>query len=183
MPDSPKSSLEDVLDKYDQDIKRAQEASLKAKTAEETFLSEFRKVRKDVIRPIMERIGSELKRRGHGYEILEPERKELEGKTLAVMITMNVYPKDIPRAEFEKNEFEKHPESVPHVAFSAVRYKRSVCVSSSNIMSGRGGSGGPSGEYDLSQVKPELVESELVKGLTHIFSRTYRTFNRFGRPT
>jgi len=176
MKDISKSELASILDKYDEDLASRQKAAQKSKTEDEIFLSEFQRIRKEVIRPIMEELGTEVRTRGHEYKIEEKEETtDSEGKTSDAAIVMKVYPKDVDRMECLRTG------STPYVGFGAVRYKKKVFAYCSNIAPGRGGSSGPSVEYDVSQIVPEVAEREVVRGLTHIFSRRESRFSSMGK--
>lgn len=165
--DDTRSSLGSILDEYDKGIVEAEKTAKELKAKEDAFQVEFHRIRKDVIRPIMQKLGDELKKRNHGYEIQDEEegRDEQGRRTSALGIVMKVYPKDI-----DGNEFLRPYAQTPNVGFHTT-FGRKVFVSKSNVSPRRGGSGGSFGEFDLSQLTPEIVESKVIEGLKHIFSR------------
>jgi len=164
-----KKKLSAVLDEYDKAVANRQKAVEKSKSEHEKFIEEFKRLRTEVIRPVMEEFGVELRQRGHEYEIEErDETHDYEGRTLSAHITMTVYPKDI-----ERNEFTKRFSDTPYVWFHASTYEKKIHVGSSNIMTGRGGSGGPTGEYEITQVNHNFVEQQVARGLERIFGPTW----------
>lgn len=163
-----RKQLDAILETYDRKLKEKKEGIEKTKKEEETFLKEFKKTRSQVIRPVMEEMGRRLKERGHNYRIKEEEEtQDSEGRTKDARITMDIYP-----SELDPVEYILEPGSTPTISFSAIRYKKKVAIYGSNIMPYRGGTGGPRGEFDISQINSDFVTQEILKMLQEIFSPT-----------
>ncbi len=164
-----KKNLSSVLDDYDRGIGERQQAVKKTTIEEVSFVEEFKRLRAEVIRPILEEFGGELRQRGHEYEIKESESgKDDQGRTLPAYIGMAVYPKD-----FKRSEFTKLGADTPWVGFTAWTYEKKIAFGSSNIMPGRGGSSGSSSEHKIEELTHDLVMQQVAKGLKRIFGPTW----------
>ena len=151
------------MDKYEQRLEEAKKRQEQIKSEEDVFLSEFTRLRKEVIHPRMEDIGNPLKERGHDYRISEEEESvDLEGRTRDARITMNIFPAGVDRSAYR-------PENTPSISFVATRYKKKIWAHSSNIMPNRGGSAGPRGEFNAEEITSDVVEREVLGVLKEIF--------------
>lgn len=164
MKKETKSQLDVLMDKYGQRLEEGKKRQEQIKTEEDAFLSEFERLRKEVIRPVMEDIGNQLKARDHDYLISEKEEAvDLEGRTQDAKITMNILPAGVDRSVYR-------PESTPSVSFIATRYKRKIWVHGSNMMPNRGGSAGSRGEFNAEEINSDVVEKEVFGVLKEIFN-------------
>ena len=137
-----KSHLDALMDKYGQRLEQTKREQEQIKVEEDAFLSEFKRLRKETIFPVMEDIGNQLKTRGHDYRISEEEETiDLEGRTRDAKITMNIFPAGVNRSAYRS-------ENTPSISFIATRYKKKIWVHGSNIMPNRGGSAGPFGHAE-----------------------------------
>ncbi len=68
-----KSELNALIDSYEERLKKETNQTAEATRQREAFLLDFRRIRTDTIRPLMEEIGNGIKARGYTYEISETE--------------------------------------------------------------------------------------------------------------
>ncbi len=166
MKKEPKLKLDALMSKYDQRIAEAQQKRKQGEREEKAFLTEFRRLRTEVIRPVMEDIGNQLRKDNHEFQIFEGEESEYsEGVRQDVYITMNVYPKDINRSDFGST-------STPFIRFYADKYKERISINGSSMMPGRGGSSLGYGEFETMKVTIDVVESKILEVLERIFERS-----------
>ena len=166
MKKESKSKLDALMSKYDQRIAEAQQKREQGEREEETFLIEFRRLRKEVIRPVMEDIGNQLRKDNHEFRIFEREEsEESEGRQRDAHITMNVYPKDINRGDFGST-------STPFIRFYAEKYKERISIYGSSIIPGWGGESTDYGEFETMKVTIDVVESKILEVLERIFKRS-----------
>jgi len=158
--------IKTLLDNYDHKLKEEKEKAKKMEEKEDRFLKEFSILCSEVIKPVMEQIGSQLKERGNDYSIEEEkERKDPQGRTLDAIIIMNIFPSEVKRHEYDAT-------STPHIAFRATRYEKKVVILGSNIMPNRGSSSsGPRGEFEIDRIDKDLVANEILKMLKEILIR------------
>ncbi len=158
-----KSQLDVLMDKYEQRLEEAKKRQEQIKSEDDVFLSEFRRLRKEVIYPRMEDIGNQLKARGHDYQISDEEESvDLGGRTRDARITMNIFPAGVDRSAYR-------PENTPSISFIATRYKKNIWVHGSNMMPNRGGSAGSRGEFNAEEITSDMVEGEVLGVLKEIF--------------
>jgi hypothetical protein len=158
-----KSQLDTLMDKYEQRLAEAKNRQEQIKSEEEAFLSEFKRLREEVILPTMEEVGNQLKARKHDYRILETEESvDGEGRVINAEITMNIFPSGIDRSLYT-------PQNTPSITFTAPRYKKRICVDGSNIMPKREGAAGPRSEFKAEEINSALVEREVLGVLEEIF--------------
>ncbi len=168
MKKETKLTLDNLMNKYQQKLAEAKEEKEKVRSAEDVFLSAFKRLRKEVIRPVMEDFGKQLKARSHEYQITEEEESlDREGRIFDARITMFIFPVDIDRSAYRSG-------NTPSISFIASGHKKKIGVHASNILPTRGGSAGPRGsELDLEEVTDDLVEQEILKVLKEIFGPRY----------
>ena len=158
-----KSRLDGLMDKYEQRLAATKTKQEQIKSEEETFLSEFKRLREEVIRTTMEEVGIHLKARGHDYQISEAEESvDAEGRTQDAEIIFSIFPAGIDRSLYR-------PENTPSISFTAPRYKKKISVHGSNMLPNRGGSAGPRGEFKAEEIDGALVEREVLGVLEEIF--------------
>lgn len=158
-----KSQLDGLMDKYEQRLAEAKTKQEQIKLEEGAFLSEFKRLREEVIRTTMEEVGIHLKARGHDYRISEAEESvDAEGRTQDAEITFSIFPTGIDRSLYR-------PENTPSISFTAPRYKKKISVHGSNMLPNRGGSAGPRGEFKAEEIDSALVEREVLGVLEEIF--------------
>ena len=160
-----KKELATLLNNYDRRLKEKREQEEKVRKVKDIFLTEFKRLRVEVIKPVMEQIGSQLKERGHDYSIEEgEERKDARGGTLDAYITMNIFPS-------EAKQHEYGPSSTPYISFRAITYKKMITVFGSTMMPKREGSSGPRVSFGIGQTNEDLVTREILEMLKEIFKR------------
>ncbi len=166
MKKESKVKLDTLMSKYNQGIAKIQQKREQVEKKEETFLTEFRRLRKEVIRPVMEDIGSQLRKGKHEFQISEREElKDPEGRRLDANINMNVYPNGINRDDFGSA-------STPFIYFRADKYKERISVIGSTMMPGRGGDRTGYGEFEIMKVTVDIIESKILEVLERIFKHS-----------
>ena len=157
-----KSQLDVLIDKYGQRLAEAKKRQEQTKVEEDVFLTEFKRLRKKVIHPVMKDIGNRLKKRGHEYRISEQEESvDSEGRTRNAKITMSIFPKGVDRSAYG-------PENTPSISFIATRDKKKIWVHGSSIMPTRGGTAGSRGEFNAAEITTDAVEGEVLGVLKEI---------------
>ena len=157
-----KSQLDVLIDKYGQRLAEAKKRQEQTKVEEDVFLTEFKRLRKKVIHPVMKDIGNRLKKRGHEYRISEQEESvDSEGRTRNAKITMSIFPKGVDRSAYG-------PENTPSISFIATRDKKKIWVHGSSIMPARGGTSGSRGEFNAAEITTDAVEGEVLGVLKEI---------------
>ena len=168
MKEETKLTLDKLMDKYQQKLAAAKMNQEKIRSEEDVLQSAFKQLEKEVIRPVMEDFGKQLKARGHEYQITEEEESlDREGKLRDASITMHIFPAGINRSAFRQ-------ENTPSISFIASRNKKKVLVHASNILPNRGGSAGArGGDLMVEEVTSDLVEQEILGVLNDIFAPRY----------
>lgn len=167
MKEQSKKQLNEILNQYDKKQADAQEVKVQQQTEEEMFLEEFKKLRKEVIRPVFESIGNELKGRGHDYKIDEQEiTTDAQGRTLPPRINMKIYPSGVERSEYRSD-------TTPNISLVADLSKKNVYTHVSTIQPNRGGSAGARDFLAINEIDADTVEKHVLKAVTDIFSPGY----------
>jgi hypothetical protein len=162
-----KKRLAHVLDRYDEEQAGAKKQAQKTKTAQEELLKSFGQLRTEVIRPIMEDIGTVLKTRGHDYKIVEEDvSTDAQGTQKDVMISMYIFPS---RAGAHATTRELL--QFPRISFRPDPYWRRIIVHTSNVTLTYDGLSGGRGEYSIAQITSEFVEKELVQIVEGILNK------------
>jgi hypothetical protein len=162
-----KNRLANVLNRYDEEQSGAKKQAQETQTAQEELLQSFGQLRTEVIRPIMEDIGTVLQTRGHDYKIVEEDvSTDAPGTQQDVMISMYIFPSHAgaPSTTRELLHF-------PRISFRSDPYWRRIIVQTSNVTLTYGGLSGGRGEYSISQVTSEFVEKELVQIVEGILNK------------
>ncbi len=168
MKDDTKSKLNSLIAMYDKKLAKVKNTLEEHKIIEEDIssLSEFIRIRKDVIHPVMEDLSAELIRNGHDCVISEEDGAfDSKGKLHPPRIIMKILPKDY-------GEIGDREDFIPHVSFF-ISYKqgKKIFMHVSNILPGRGTNIGSLCEFELEEINSELVEQEVMKLLDDIFNR------------
>lgn len=160
-----KSQIDAMMGKYEKRLGESKKVSEQTAREEETFLNEFKRLRKEVIRPVMEDIGNQLEARGHKFRISEREESiGGYGRVENAEITMRILPAG--------PDWSTHrPESTPHISFTATKYKKKISIHGSSMMPHRGGSGGPRGDFNTEEITSDMIEKEVLDILKEIFDR------------
>lgn len=156
MLEQSKNEIEKLMNLFRDDVaglntkKEAEKASL-AK-----FGTEFEKLKKEIVWPVIVEVGNYLTEYGHDFHI--SEEKEYTDSTATyhpASITFNIYPSTI-SPEFKK------PDSAPYISFVANPYAKKVGITVSTMMPGEGGIVGTHGEYEFSGLTKDFVEKEII---------------------
>lgn len=142
MNQKTKSELNALLDAYEKRLKEQANQTVEVIREKETFLSGFKRLRKDVIRLAMEETGNELKVRGQNCEISEADDPP--------SITMNVSPRG------RSSTF----------SFIAVANREKVIRHTNNVP---GGQRLDSREFPLQEIGRDTVEKEILGFLKVVF--------------
>jgi hypothetical protein len=125
---------------------------------EDSFLEEFKRLRAQVIRPVMQEFYDKLNGCGHDCNITEREEAvDPRRGTTSAQIELAVIPKG-------KKRISNNP--YPCVSFSTVTYKKLILHYKSNCLGS--GSAGPVAEHPLSAFTPEFVEGCILGMLKEI---------------
>jgi hypothetical protein len=163
MKEETKSQLDILMNKYKKKLTEPENKKEQQMSGEDIFLSEFRRLRKEVIRPAMEDIGNQLKSHGHDFEVLEEEESvDHEGRTQDANIIMRIFP-----AGNDKSIY-RH-EGTPGISFHAAKYKMKIWIHTSTVLPKRGGQAGSRGEFKPEEINTDLVEQKTLALLKEIF--------------
>ena len=166
MKEETKKRLANVLDRYDEEQSGAKKQAQETKTEQEELFQSFGQLRTEVIRPIMEDIGTVLQTRGHDYKIVEEDvSTDAPGTQKDVMISMYIFPSraGAPSTTRELLHF-------PRISFRSDPYWRRIIVHTRHVTPPYGGLPGEQREYALAQMTAALVEQEIlrvVEGMLH----------------
>ncbi len=87
--DKIEEELVTLLNNYERQLKEKREKEEKVRRKEDIFLKRFRRLRTEVIKPVIDKISSKLKERGHDYSLEESEeRKDADGRMQDAYITI-----------------------------------------------------------------------------------------------
>jgi len=162
MKKETKSQLDVLMNKYGQRLAEAKKRQEKIKVEEDVFLTQFKRLRKKVIQPVMKSVGNQLKKRGHEYRISEQEESvDSEGRMRNAKIIMSIFPKGVDPSAYR-------PESTPSISFIATRDKKKIWVHGSSIMPTGGGTSGSRGEFNAAEITGDAVEREVLGVLKEI---------------
>lgn len=161
MEKETKRKLDDLMDRYEQALKRGTQIREKQEKEDDGFLAQFEQIRKSVIRPVMEDMGNALKTRGHDYDVSEADRfSESTGVggriNLACKISMEIFSAGIDRVSYTSA-------NTPLISFTASSSKKRVLIHASNMTPGREGRSGPHGELDMKEITREKVEVMILE--------------------
>ena len=71
MADKSSSKLDAILDQYDEKLLKAKEAQVVREAQETEFITQYKQLQSEIIRPAMEHISEVLESRGHKVVIAE----------------------------------------------------------------------------------------------------------------
>ncbi len=168
MKDETKSKLNSLIEMYDKKLAKVKNTLEEHKIIQEDIssLSEFIRIRKDVIHPVMEALRAELMRNGHDCVISEDDGTfDSKGKIQSPRIIMKILPKDY-------GEIGDREDFIPHVSFFiSYKQEKTIFMHVSNILPGRGTNTGSLSEFKSEKINSDLVEQEVMKLLEDIFNR------------
>ena len=129
MKEETKNRLANVLNRYDEEQSGAKKQAQETKTEQEKLLQSFGQLRTEVIRPIMEDIGTVLKTREHDYKIVEEDvSTDAPGMHKDVMISMYIFP-----SREGAPATTSGPLHFPRISFRPDPYWRRIIVQTSNV--------------------------------------------------
>jgi hypothetical protein len=163
MKKETKEQLMSIFSKREEMFAEARKELREEIRAQDEFMINFRNVRDEIIRPVMEEFGALLEQHGNDYEIRDyDETQQYFDPTARLGIEIRIYPKGYHKSRFEE-------ESTPFFGyFAAISFEGKVRTHLSNKLPGKGGSAGPGPEYELSQIDRSFVENELLSFLEEI---------------
>jgi hypothetical protein len=121
-------------------------------TAEVGFDGDFARLKSQIIRPVFESIGNQMKERGHAFNISE----EPGGK-----ISIHIVPPGANQSIHPYDWF-------PTFSLYAAPFTRRIGVHGRNTRPNSSGSTGERGDYPLANVSKDVVEKELMKFIGEI---------------
>ena len=154
MKDSIRSSLDDAFQKLAAQKKAQEETAEAKKTRDAAFLEAFLEKQKEVIRPAMEEMLSELKRRGLSSKIsMAEERYDSQKRYHGAKIKMA-----FPTGRSEE----------PYLEVLCEKEQGHVRFYESTLGLGSSGHAGSAGEVTLDQITTDLIQEKLLKLVTEI---------------
>ena len=163
MKNETKVELETLLDSYQ---KKQLEAKLKQDQEQyelELYLEDFKELKGNVIRPVMEEMGNILEQKGHDFKIKEREYSmDKKAFALEARIEFKIFPRS--------NEEEFYAENHPSVMFSSDVASRKVKVHGSYVMPERRGERELIRTYGISEINNDIVEKEILDILIKAFN-------------
>ena len=160
MKEEDRSRLDSIMTQFEQKLTKSKDAKERRQSEEETFYTEFRRVRTSIIRPAMEEIGNQLIARGHNVDISEvgDERSRRDAK-----ITMSITIGGVVSSAYT-------PENTVSIAFAHAGHT-TISIRASTPIKNRSGFAGARGNYAISEMTTELVEKKLIEVLEEVFAQ------------
>jgi hypothetical protein len=154
-----KKELDNIMNRFNNDIEGLQEQKNKERTEQEEFIKEFERLKHEIIWPVIADVGNQMNEYKHDFHVSEEEEYvDATANFQPASITLNIYPATLDKASYK-------PESTPYISFIANRYAKKIGIMVSTMMPAEGGVIGSHGEYTLDQVTKEFVEKEIVEVL------------------
>lgn len=167
MNEQRKKQLDNILNQYDEKQTEIQKIKNREQTEEEKFLDEFKRIRRETIRPVFESIAEQLKERGHGCDIEErDDETDAKGRKLSPAIMMKIYPSSVKRSEYRED-------STPRIGFFPQVSSRQIYTHVSTMQPNRGGSAGARDYISINDVDADIVEQHVLKAIGDIFSNKF----------
>ena len=153
------SHLDTILHSFEQKLAKVKDAQAQRRSAEDTSYIEFKRVRTEIIRPVMDDIATQLKARGHTVELSEvgDERSKRDAK-----MTMRITIGGVPSSAYV-------PENTVLVSFSHGAHAN-ISIQASTPSQHRSGFPGARGDYAFSEITADLVEKKILEVLESVFS-------------
>jgi hypothetical protein len=166
MKEKSKKTLEAVFSKYEEKLATFSKADQIQQKKEDEYISAYRKIQNEVIRPTLDEIGDMLKEHGHDYKISEKDETNSTGVLAArIEIRLSFFP-----VGFDKSSFGET--NTPFISFAgAVSFGGEVRIHSSNMLPGGGGSSGPKSKFNLSEINVEIIEAEAVSFIEEVLTK------------
>lgn len=119
---------------------------------EDTFSSDFAKLKLAVIRPAFEKIGDLMKARGHEVSISEDPGGKISIHIVPAGVNKSIHPYDW----------------FPTLSFFGAPFTKTLGLHGRNARRNSDGGSGQRGEYKLAQVSTDVVEKEVMKFIGEI---------------
>jgi hypothetical protein len=156
MADHLHTALGKMLDAYDTRRSLDVAREKKSKDDDALFLTSFSELRRNVVRPVFERVGAMLAERGHSFDISEEEfGADAAGRVREAGISLLIAPAGMP-AQLHAGDHERS------LSVTTRHYNKTVWVSGGRALDA-GGVAGAKGAYALERVNQQLIEEEAVK--------------------
>ncbi|HEX7032955.1 MAG TPA: hypothetical protein VF172_08150 [Nitrososphaera sp.] len=153
------AELDAILDYYEKN-EAGQDVAVDEKQQQE-FLAKFERIKVEVIKPTMERIGNYLEKRGHSYQIKDETSIHYDNPT----ITMEIYPRTASDLPVQEHEF-------PTIAFIAEPDISAIGIEVRDGMPGRPGlTRGHTTSLD--SLTQEYVKSQIVTVIKMNFAKRF----------
>ncbi|MFA5926570.1 MAG: hypothetical protein WCT32_02230 [Patescibacteria group bacterium] len=156
MLDNNIKELDRIMDRYTNDLEGIKQEKQKQKKSQEVFVSEFERLKHEIIWPTIVDAGNELTKYGHDFHVTE--EKEYMDATATyhpAHITLNIYPALI-------SEGMKKPESTPYISFQADRFAEKINIMVSTMMPGQGGVVGQYGMANIAELNQSFIEKIII---------------------
>ena len=160
MKEANESQLQSIMQQFEQKLAKSKDAKDRQLLEEDVFYLEFKRVRTEVIRPVMDDIGDQLKAKGHTVEIAEvgDERSKRDAK-----ITLRVAIGGVPSSAYI-------PENTAVVSFCHTGHT-SVSVQASTPSQHKSEFSGSRGIHGLAEITTDLVEKKILEVLEEVFAQ------------
>ncbi|MSR24657.1 MAG: hypothetical protein EXR96_06155 [Nitrospiraceae bacterium] len=160
MKEENDSQLQTLMQNFEQRLAKSRDAKDRQQSEADAFYLEFRRVRTEVIRPVMDDIGNQLKAKGHSVEIAEvgDERSKRDSK-----ITLRVAIGGVPNSSY-------FPENTAMVSFCHSGHT-SVSIQASTPSQSKSEFSGSRGILALTEITTDLVEKKILEVLEEVFAQ------------
>jgi len=160
MKDANDSKLQTLMQNFEQKLAKSRDAKDRQHSEAEAFYLEFKRVRTEIIRPVMEDIGNQLRAKGHTVEIAEvgDERNKRDTK-----ITLRVAIGGVPSSAYI-------PENTALVSFCHTGLT-SVSIQASTPSQHKSEFSGSRGIHALAEITTDLVERKILEVLEEVFAQ------------
>ncbi|PJE67418.1 hypothetical protein COU95_02545 [Candidatus Shapirobacteria bacterium CG10_big_fil_rev_8_21_14_0_10_40_9] len=156
-----KSKLNSLLNQYDDYLKQKEEKREREKSEREKFTEEFIKVRDEIIKPVFERLKTEIEDRGHKVHIETKEPSWDTEKHLPIEPSISFNLELITKDEENRSRYYS-ARDLPHLSFICDSSKKKIWSHESTIGSGHGGHASSRTEFTINQITDEVVENEVL---------------------
>ncbi|HEX8564250.1 MAG TPA: hypothetical protein VF648_01185 [Pyrinomonadaceae bacterium] len=168
MKELRKKQLDEILNQYENRETEVKQYKDQRQIEAENFVADFKRLRQEVIRPVFENIGNQLKARGHDYEIREQdETTDAQGRRQPPQILMSIYPSGVERSAYRAD-------STPKITFYPETSIRSVHLHLSTMQPGKGGSAGNREKFPINEIDTDTIEKHVIKAVGDIFKPAFR---------
>ena len=169
MDERAKARLDAILHAYDGQTDRQKGGTARENADAQVIQKRFAEVRETVIEPTMREVGEYLKSRGHGYEIVSSEKRNVgAGQADEASITFTVYPQGYIRAKMDA-------EHTPTLTFRAGDTPGRLRTQFVKRLVGGEAVSGAGHSYALEAVTPELVRTEMLELLEAVIGMSFRS--------